>query len=127
MLKADRYFKFVLIATLLLMAGCAKAPPGSQAVVTINVRNDLIPPANVQIYLVPSGGIERLIGTITSGEHSLRYQGLAPVGDHYLVARAPSGRGMMSSVLTMDGVTVLSWTLSSNLLRVTATRNDPGS
>lgn len=121
-----RRLKHLGLIAIVLFAACAKAPPGSQSVVTINVRNDLIPPANVQIYLVPSGGIERLVGTVTSGDHSLRYSGLAPVGDHYLVARAPSGRAMMSSVMTMDGVTALSWTLSSNLVRVTATRNDPG-
>ena len=119
-----RRHKLALFAALpLLLVTCAKAPPGSQSVVIINVRNDLIPPANVQIYLVPRGGIERLVGTITSGNHSLRYSGLAPVGDHYLVARGPSGRAMTSSIMTMDGVTALEWTLSSNLLRVTATKH----
>ena len=120
MKKLQRSFKLVLIAAI---AACATAKPGSQAVVNISVRNDLIPPANIEVYLVPAGGIERLVGTVTSGDHHLRYTGLAPVGDHYLVARAPSGRFMRSTVLTMDGVTGLSWTLSSNLLRVTATKN----
>jgi hypothetical protein len=119
MTKRQRYCK---LAILLALAACATAKPGTQSVVSISVRNDLIPPANVEIYLVPAGGIERLIGTVTSGDHSLRYTGLAPKGDYYLIARAPSGRFMRSSVLAMDDVTGLAWTLSSNLLRVTATR-----
>lgn len=119
MRKPNRCLPLIILA---LLAACASGQPGSSTVITIDVRNDLIPPANVEIFLVPRGGIERMVGRVTSGDHSLRYTGLAPVGDHYLLARAPSGRAMTSSILTMDGVTGLSWVLSSNLLRVTATR-----
>ena len=118
MIKRYRFFVLALVAAL---SACASGQQGSSSVVNIDVRNDLIPPANVEIFLVPRGGIERLVGRLTTGERTLRYTGLAPVGDHYLLARAPDGRAMNSTILTMDGVTGLSWVLSSNLLKVTST------
>ena len=105
------------------LSACAKAPPGAQSTVVIDIRNDLIPPAHVSVYLVPEAGIERLLGTVTSGRQTLQYRGLAPVGNHRLAARMTSGRAILSNVRVMDGVTGLEWVLMSNFLRVTATRN----
>ncbi len=117
-------------AAALLLAACASAPSGSQTqnVVNIHIQNDLIPPGPVTVYLVPESGIERMLGTITSsGQRTLQYKGLPPVGAHRLVARRLSGNNVVSNIFVMDGVLALEWSLASNFVRIVQTRNGESS
>jgi hypothetical protein len=108
----------------LVLAACASAPAGSGSTVNIIIENNLIPPGSVTIYLVPRGGIERLLGTVTSsGRRNLQYRGLPPVGEHRLFARTIGGQTIASNTFVMDNVVGLEWSLASNLVRVTETRN----
>ncbi|MGH7461083.1 MAG: hypothetical protein ACREMA_08650 [Longimicrobiales bacterium] len=106
----------------LLVAACASAPGGTTSVVNVHVQNDLIPPGPVTVYLVPESGIERMLGTISSGPRTLQYTGLPPVGTQRLVARTSNGRNIISSAFVIDGVVALEWSLASNLVRITETR-----
>ncbi|MGH7470169.1 MAG: hypothetical protein ACRENP_19660 [Longimicrobiales bacterium] len=115
--------RIVAASALLLVAACATASPGSTSTVDIVIENNLIPPGTVTIYLVPRGGIERLLGTVTSsGRRSLQYRGLPPVGEHRLFARTISGQTISSNTFVMDGVLALEWSLASNFVRITETR-----
>ena len=117
-----------MIATLaaVLAGACATAQPGAQSVVNIVVENNTIPSSPVTVYLVPTSGIERMLGTATSSRTtSLEYRGLPAVGTHYLVARPVSGRNIVSNTFLMDGVQALEWSLASNFVRITQTR-EPG-
>ena len=116
--------RLALALVLILAAGCASAPAGTQSILYVDVSNDMVPPSTVDVYLVPETGIERHLGTITSGRHNLRYNGLAPVGNHRLAARRTNGSTIWSSTLVLDGVTALQWSLMSNLVRITATRSN---
>jgi hypothetical protein len=113
------------IATMsVLLAGCATSAPGPGASVAIVIENNLIPPGPVTVYLVPRSGIERLLGTAHSSQRSnLVYRGLPPVGEHRLVARTLRGQNILSSTFVMDGVLGLEWSLATNFVRITETKD----
>ena len=104
-------------------AACASSPEARRTAVVIDVVNDLIPGSTLTVYLVPQAGIERMLGTVLpSGRQQLRYQGLPPVGEHRLMARTTGGGRILSNVIVMDGVNGLEWSVGTNLVRVTSTR-----
>ena len=108
-----------------LASACASSQPGAESVVTIAVENNTIPPGPVTVYLVPGGGIERILGTAPSSRiTTLQYRGLAPVGEHRLVARAISGRTIASNTFLMDGVQAIEWSLASNFVQIKQTRQN---
>ncbi len=112
------------LATVLLVAGCASAPKGATTAVDVHIENNLIPPSMVTVYFVPEAGIERMIGTvIPSTRKVLQYKGLQPVGEYRLVARATNNSNVVSSVVVMDNVAAIEWSLATNYLQVTATRS----
>jgi PBP1b-binding outer membrane lipoprotein LpoB len=115
----------VLLATALLVASCASTPNGPQAVVDVHIDNNMIPSSMITVYFVPEAGIERMIGTVVpSTRKVLQYKGLQPVGEYRLVARGVNNSNVVSSVIVMDNVAALEWSLATNLLQVVATRSD---
>jgi hypothetical protein len=106
-----------------LFSACASSAEGRRTAVVIDVVNDMIPGSTITVYLVPQTGIERMLGTVIPGSRQeLRYQGLPPVGEHRLMARTTGGARIVSNTIIMDGVSGLEWSLASNLVRVTSTR-----
>jgi hypothetical protein len=107
----------------LLLAGCASAPPGSLAHVDIEVINNLIPPGPATIYLAARIGTEREVGIAPGGTRVLRYQGLALKGEYQLVARRGE-RLVYSPILVLEHVTRLRWDLERNFIEVTGMDNE---
>src|SRR5262245_45152769 len=116
--------RWMHLATISVLAACASAAPQPGNSVTIVIENNLIPPGPVTVYLVPRSGIERMLGTAHSSQRSnLVYRGLPPVGEHRLVARTLAGQNIVSTIFNMDGVLGLEWSLASNFVRVTETKD----
>jgi len=111
-----------LLATLLLVAGCASGGRGGPAV-RILVNNNLVPPTPVSVYMLSQTGQERYLGmVVSSSTNTVLYQGLPPVGEYRLVARSEtSNRRIVSNIVLMDGVTALEWSLENNLVEIRAT------
>lgn len=107
-------------------AGCASAPADNgtqdspvQGQLDFHIRNNLIPPATITIYLVPRSGVERELGTIFgSGEQTLRYRGLPLQGEYQLEARADT-RSLTSPILVLTKVLGVDWDLQRNYVQVT--------
>ena len=109
-------------ATLLLVA-CASTQKGPTTSVDVHIENNLIPPSTVTVYFVPEAGIERMIGTVVPATtKTLQYRGLQPVGEYRLVARGTNNSNVVSSVVVMDNVAAIDWSLATNYLQVVATR-----
>ena len=113
-----------LLAGSLFVLACASTSRGPTAAVDVHIENNLIPPSMVTVYFVPEAGIERMIGTVVpSTTKILQYKGLQPVGEYRLVARGTNNSNVVSSVLVMDDVAAIQWSLATNYLHVTATRS----
>ena len=106
----------------LVVSACASAnvPAGSstQSRVDIEINNNLIPPGPVYIYLIPDGGIERDLGTVFTGTHTVSYTGLELKGNYQLVAKT-GDRTVPSAILPMKNVLGLRWDLERNYIEVT--------
>lgn len=119
---------FALLATTACAHGTEESEPqvqGQQTQLEIRIDNNLIPPASLEIYLVPRNGIERSIGNlIGSGMRRLQYRGLPLQGEYRLVGRAPDDRTITSSIIVLDRVTSIEWDLMRNLIEVTSVDED---
>lgn len=120
---------FVSLAFAVTLAGCTWTRKGGESTqqnvnvtrsdLVINVRNNLIPPTPVYLYLVPSGGgMEKDLGTIYGGDRSVRYEGLPLQGTFQFVARG-SEKQVVSQVLVLTKAQVVSWDLQRNFIQVT--------
>jgi hypothetical protein len=122
----------IFAAALVFMSACAtgqtdeSAPAGGTAeTLDIRIQNNLIPPVNLRISLVPTSGVERNLGdAFPSRVSSFRYNGLAPRGQYRLVGRATDDRYMASDILVLDGVRAIEWNLQSNRVTILSTAND---
>ena len=113
-----------LLTVAFTIPSCASNPKGPQTAVDVYIDNNQIPPSTITVYFVPETGIERMIGTVVSGTKKvLQYKGLQPVGEYRLVARGTNNSNVVSSVVVMDNVAALEWSLATNYLTVVATRN----
>ena len=104
----------------LLLGGCASVgTSGPQIELPITINNNLIPPASVTVFLVPSSGIEHNLGTIIgSGRHTVYFRGLPPSGDYQLAIRADT-RTMTSNIIVLDrNVKAIAWDLQRNYLEL---------
>ena len=121
----------IFAAALVLVSACASGqtdetlPAGMAETLDIRVQNNLIPPVNLRISLVPTSGVERNLGdAFPSRVSSFRYNGLAPRGQYRLVGRATDDRYMASDILVLDGVRAIEWNLQSNRVTILSTAND---
>lgn len=109
---------------LLAVAACATAGAegdGAQAQLEIRIDNNLIPPASLDVYLVPRSGIERNLGNVIgSGVQRLYYRGLPLKGEYRIVARTPGNATLASPILVLDGVTGIQWDLQRNFIEITS-------
>ena len=133
MAKTERLEMHRLVRTTVGLAGtllalsCASTQKGPTTSVDVHIENNLIPPSMVTVYFVPEAGIERMIGTVVPATTKvLQYKGLQPVGEYRLVARGTNNSNVVSSVVVMDNVAAIQWSLATNYLQVTAIREPRG-
>ena len=122
---------FSCVFALVALAACARGAdesepqPQGQAQLEVHIDNNLIPPASLEIFLVPRSGIERSLGNlIGSGMRRLRYHGMPLQGEYRVVGRTPDNRTISSSIIVLDHVTSIEWDLMRNLIEVTSVNED---
>jgi hypothetical protein len=122
----------IFAAAVIVLSACASSQAdepaeagGTAETLDIRIQNNLIPPVNLNISLVPTSGVERNLGdAFPSRVSSFRYSGLAPRGQYRLVGRAADNRYMASDILVLDGVRAIEWNLQSNRVTILSTVND---
>jgi hypothetical protein len=116
--KAHRIVSgFVFAATLTLGGvGCSgNRPNNPDDDILIRVETDMNPPSSLSIYLVPDGGIRRLLGTINGSSGTVRIEN-PPIGRYRLLARTDLGREIISDpVIPVMGAS-LKWDLYTNVI-----------
>ena len=124
-MRPIKIFSLILLAMLPLAAcahGEAETNTGTgattQGQLDLDVTNNLIPPGPVYVYLVPSSGIERDLGTVFGGTHRLTYRGFPLRGNYQFVARSGS-RTVASPVMVLTNVLTMRWDLERNRIEVT--------
>jgi hypothetical protein len=107
-----------LVLALPLLGGCATGGSGAAdgTAAAVEVRNDLIPPTALTIYLVPESGARRLLGNVgPSQTRVLPVRDPLP-GQHRLMGRTTGGQEIYSNRIAIGIADTLHWDLSSNIV-----------
>lgn len=115
-----------LVAVLTLgLAACASTGEGEDAAevsanqVSVEVNNDLVPSETVVIWMVPESGIRRRLGDVRpNGQARFAYDPGDRSLDHQLVAEVSGGGRESSRRFTLQGISTVSWNVSSPNVRV---------
>jgi hypothetical protein len=100
----------------LVLAACASGGVGGGAgtdpgrALTVRVTNDLVPPAQITVWMLSDAGSRRRLGTVQpnqKGEFS--YVPASRGLEHRLSAEAVDGRVITSDPFTLVGVTAVTW------------------
>ncbi|HEX7089518.1 MAG TPA: hypothetical protein VF192_05240 [Longimicrobiales bacterium] len=100
----------------LVLAACASGGNGGGArtdpgrALAVRVTNDLVPPAQITVWIVSEMGSRRRLGTVQpdqKGEFS--YVPVSPGLQHRLIAEAVDGREVTSDPFIPEGVAAVSW------------------
>ncbi|HEY8469849.1 MAG TPA: hypothetical protein VIL18_09410 [Longimicrobiales bacterium] len=100
----------------LVLAACASGGAGGGAgaaagrALTVRVTNDLVPPAQITVWILSEMGSRRRLGAVQpnqKGEFS--YVPASRGLEHRLSAEAIDGRNITSDPFTLVGVTAVSW------------------
>jgi hypothetical protein len=114
-------FRGLAVASLALaplLGGCATGSNATEGAATaaVEVRNDLIPPTSLTIYLVPESGVRRLLGNVgPSQTRVLAIRDPMP-GQHRLMGRTTGGNEIYSNRINVGVSDTLRWDLSSNIV-----------
>jgi len=100
-----------------VLAACASSGAGGDAggtergrALTVRVTNDLVPPAQITVWMLSETGGRRKLGTVQPNQE--REFSYVPAGrglEHRLSAEAIDGRAITSDPFTLVGVTAVSW------------------
>ena len=97
----------------------AEAPQGNANTVTIQVTNDMIPPTQITVWIVPETGSRRRLGSVEpSRQASFPFSPAIRSMDHRLVAEPTGGNDVTTTPFTLDGVSAVRWTTSSTVVNV---------
>lgn len=113
-----RTFVAALVLALPLVGGCATGGTGEagDTMAAVEVRNDLIPPTALTIYLMPESGVRRLIGDIGPSQTKVLPLRDPMPGQHRLMARTTGGHEIFSNRITVAVSDTLHWDMSSNIV-----------
>jgi hypothetical protein len=118
--------RFVLAALLLAitvsLSACASAAGRrSEAAnrISVRVRNDLVVPSVLTVFIVDDLGTRRLLGNVPAGATTtLSYDPPLASGRYRLVARTTSGAEISSPPITVTAGETVVWRLSTNIVTV---------
>lgn len=112
------------VAAVVALAACATGRGGGDdpfgegaSSFVIEVRNDRGPSGSLRVFIVPSGGSAKLLGTMI-GEGPKRFSFAAdrPRAEHRLAARTPEGERFVSRPFVLQGSRGITWEVESNHL-----------
>jgi len=113
----------------LVLAACASggnrggAGADSGRALAVRVTNDLVPPAQITVWILSEMGSRRRLGTVQpdqQGEFS--YVPVSRGLEHRLAAETIDGREITSDPFTPEGVAVVSWRPSLRAVRLESSR-----
>lgn len=89
---------------------------GGDANVTIVVNNNLSPPTDASVWIVPQGTRQTLLGSVAPGQRtSLRYVHRRGITHYRLRARPTGGREIVSNQFSLQPGDEVRWELSANV------------
>lgn len=95
----------------------AAAPSGDQ--VRIVIDNDMIPPSNITVYMVPESGGRRRLGTVPGSQRvNFNYSPTARSLNFTLVAEVVGENDRRSETFNLVNVTGIEWALSRSNVRL---------
>ena len=98
--------------------GEAEAPASGDQVRVV-VDNDMIPPSNITVYMVPESGARRRLGTISGSQRStFRYSPTMRTMNFRLVAEVVGENDRRSEEFNLVNVTGIEWALSRSTVRL---------
>lgn len=130
MKHARRIRRALTLAGALVVGACASGgstpgaePAGAQTgggdQVAVQVRNDIVPPATITVYIAPETGSRRRLGTIPpNGQQTFTYNPGIRSMEHRLVAEVSGGQGTQSNPFTLEGATRVTWGASTQVVNV---------
>lgn len=117
----------LLVGSCLAFAACASSGAGGMDEsepagdgITIEVNNDLVPPASITVFIVPETGSRRRLGSVApGGRESFNYTPMAVGLDHRLVAEVGGGSDAQTNPFILgSAVTRVQWNVSDPNARV---------
>ncbi|MGH7481272.1 MAG: hypothetical protein ACRELV_03895 [Longimicrobiales bacterium] len=109
-------------------AGSAHVDAGNAAVtgearmdagLAVEVRNDLIPPTSLTVWLVRDTGGRNLVGTVTPREtRTFSVEQIVQAGQYRLVAETTDGTDLVSREFFAGAGDFVSWRLTTNTIDV---------
>lgn len=115
----------LLVPAFLAVGSCSTARPGPEssgsdaAEVEFAVRNDIVVPTSVSVFVVTEDGSEQLLGQVPAGtSRVLRFRPRFHSLEHRLRAETETGREIASTPFTLVGVSRVSWRLRTNRLEL---------
>ena len=109
----------------LAVSGCAATRPAvadAEDATHIRVQNNVMPPTQLTVSLIPVTGSRQMVGFVGSSEtKTLELPSDPPAGPVRLLAETTDGSALASRQFTiLDGETVV-WDVSANMVSVLAT------
>lgn len=126
MRTARRFADSLLAAAFVALAACSSAggsgggggTPAGGSGVAIQVINDVVPPTNVTVWIVPEAGGRRRLGTIRpNGQETFNFNPGLRSMEHRLVAESSGGSDQTSNPFVLEGVQGIRWSVSSVVIR----------
>lgn len=111
----------LLWAVLLSLTACAaqKRGPQSGGELFVSVRNDLIPPGPVTVWIVPNPGGRSVLGNVSpSSSRTFRFRPATSVNEYYLVAEVVDGRELQSRMFAVEAGDEIRWSVRTNTVDV---------
>ena len=115
----------LLVLALALFGGCASAgetdgATSPRAGITVEVRNNLIPPTGLRIWLVPRTGVRSLLGSVPGREtRVLVGRVVDATGEFRLLAESGEDQQIRSRPFTVvDESGPIEWDLTANVVIV---------
>lgn len=120
MVSLGRLRSLLLVAAALALSACATmGGAGGEGDTTVEVRNNLIPPTSLSVYVIPEIGARQLVGLVQPGAtRTLRYSPTSR-GQVRFRAETTEGREIVSNPLTFSAGATVTWDVNANLATVT--------
>lgn len=125
-MRRSRLFPPLVATFALVVAGCASSgaggtdeAAGGASGVTVEVNNDLVPPAQITVFIVPETGTRRRLGTVPQGgQRSFSFDPRVPSMQFRLLAEATGGSNSQSNPFPLAGASRVQWDVSNPNPRV---------
>jgi hypothetical protein len=114
--------KWIALAAVLAFAGCAKKQPVTDTslspTVTLEVVNNMTPPAQITAFIQPAYGGKTPLGTVSPGRTGkFTYTPTNATDRFVFIAQFTSGRMINSQAFTMVNLETASWDIQANIVR----------